>query len=119
MRTHTCAHTDPAVLAVLQVAMLCFMMWMSGNTLHLFSIMTTLSGIYQPLSGGCVMGQAVRWRWVGVWAGCEVGSIVTTLSGIYQPLSGGRLWWHGRGSGLVGTQHLQTVAAAGPGCQPV
>ncbi|PSC68571.1 ER membrane complex subunit 4-like [Micractinium conductrix] len=33
-----------------QVAMLCFMMWMSGSTLHLFSIMTTLSGIYQPLS---------------------------------------------------------------------
>eukprot|EP00887_Chlorella_sp_A99_P002176 scaffold21.g2176.t1 len=33
-----------------QVAMLCFMMWMSGSQLHLFSIMTTISGLYQPLS---------------------------------------------------------------------
>ncbi|KAK9829561.1 hypothetical protein WJX72_006491 [[Myrmecia] bisecta] len=31
------------------VGFLCFMMWMSGNTIHLFSIMTTMSGIYQPL----------------------------------------------------------------------
>ena len=38
-----------------QVAMLCFMMWMSGSTLHLFSIMTTLSGIYQPLSGAPIV----------------------------------------------------------------
>ena len=30
--------------------MLAFMMWMSGSQLHLFSIMTTLSGVYQPLS---------------------------------------------------------------------
>ena len=34
-----------------QVAMLCFMMWMSGSTLHIFSIMMTINGIYQPLSG--------------------------------------------------------------------
>lgn len=36
--------------------MLCFMMWMSGSTLHIFSIMMTINGIYQPLSGealGC------------------------------------------------------------------
>ncbi|KAI7845324.1 hypothetical protein COHA_001166 [Chlorella ohadii] len=33
-----------------QVAMLCFMMWMSGSTLHIFSIMMTINGIYQPLS---------------------------------------------------------------------
>ncbi len=39
-----------------QVAMLCFMMWMSGSTLHLFSIMTTLSGIYQPLTGALGLG---------------------------------------------------------------
>lgn len=32
------------------VAMMCFMMWMSGSQLHLFSIMTTASGFYQPLS---------------------------------------------------------------------
>lgn len=40
--------------------MLCFMMWMSGSTLHLFSIMTTLSGIYQPLSGGCAGATAAQ-----------------------------------------------------------
>lgn len=33
--------------------MLCFMMWMSGSTLHLFSIMMTINGIYQPLQGQC------------------------------------------------------------------
>lgn len=33
-----------------QMAMLGFMMWMTGTQLHLFSIMMTLSGIYQPLS---------------------------------------------------------------------
>ena len=32
------------------VLMMCFMMWMSGTQLHLFSIMTTASGVYQPLS---------------------------------------------------------------------
>ena len=26
-----------------------FMMWMSGSQIHLFSIMMTVSGIYQPL----------------------------------------------------------------------
>ena len=31
------------------VAFLCFIMWMSGSQIHLFSIMTTVSGIYQPL----------------------------------------------------------------------
>lgn len=31
------------------VAFLCFVMWMSGSQIHLFSIMTTVSGIYQPL----------------------------------------------------------------------
>lgn len=47
--------------------MLCFMMWMSGSTLHLFSIMTTLSGIYQPLSGA--LG---GWRWAGPGLGLPV-----------------------------------------------
>lgn len=32
------------------ILMLAFMMWMSGSQLHLFSIMTTMSGVYQPLS---------------------------------------------------------------------
>ena len=31
------------------VGMMAFMMWMSGSQLHIFSIMTTLSGVYQPL----------------------------------------------------------------------
>ena len=33
------------------VGMLAFMMWMSGSQIHLFSIMMTASGIYQPLMG--------------------------------------------------------------------
>ena len=33
-----------------QVGFLCFMMWMSGNQIHLFSIMMLVTGIYQPLS---------------------------------------------------------------------
>lgn len=31
------------------MGMLAFMMWMSGSQVHLFSIMMTVSGIYQPL----------------------------------------------------------------------
>lgn len=31
------------------VGFMCFMMWMSGSQIHLFSIMMTVSGIYQPL----------------------------------------------------------------------
>lgn len=46
-----------------QVAMLCFMMWMSGSTLHIFSIMMTLNGIYQPLSGGCAPRRAAPPVW--------------------------------------------------------
>jgi hypothetical protein len=57
-----------AVAPLKQVAMLCFMMWMSGSTLHLFSIMTTLSGIYQPLSGEMKLPSAhvlgpMHWVW--------------------------------------------------------
>lgn len=33
-----------------QVGFLCFMMWMSGSQIHLFSIMMLVTGIYQPLS---------------------------------------------------------------------
>ena len=33
------------------VGMLCFMMWMSGSQLHIFSIMMTISGLYQPIMG--------------------------------------------------------------------
>ena len=32
------------------VGFLCFMMWMSGSQIHLFSIMMLVTGIYQPLS---------------------------------------------------------------------
>ncbi|KAK9804566.1 hypothetical protein WJX73_000209 [Symbiochloris irregularis] len=35
---------------VKNVGLMCFMMWMSGAQIHLFSIMMTVSGIYQPLS---------------------------------------------------------------------
>ncbi|GAB4821540.1 hypothetical protein N2152v2_008586 [Parachlorella kessleri] len=38
--------------------MLAFMMWMSGSQLHLFSIMATLSGVYQPLSAIVKSGEA-------------------------------------------------------------
>ena len=34
---------------VKNVGFMCFMMWMSGSQIHLFSIMMTVSGIYQPL----------------------------------------------------------------------
>ncbi len=33
-----------------QVGFLCFMMWMSGSQIHLFSIMMLVTGIYQPFS---------------------------------------------------------------------
>ena len=34
---------------VKMVGMMAFMMWMSGSQMHIFSIMTTISGVYQPL----------------------------------------------------------------------
>jgi hypothetical protein len=61
----TAASTSGKELAVLQakqaalysratgtvknIGFMCFMMWMSGSQIHLFSIMMTVSGIYQPL----------------------------------------------------------------------
>lgn len=42
-----------------QIGMLVFMMWMSGKQLHLFSIMTTLSGVYQPLSAALKAREAI------------------------------------------------------------
>jgi hypothetical protein len=39
------------------VGMMAFMMWMSGSQLHIFSIMTTLSGVYQPLMAILNSGQ--------------------------------------------------------------
>ena len=41
------------------IGFMAFMMWMSGNSLHLFSIMTTASGIYQPLMAivNCTQGE--------------------------------------------------------------
>lgn len=43
-----------------QIGMLAFMMWMSGSQLHLFSIMTTISGIYQPLTAILKSGEGGR-----------------------------------------------------------
>ena len=42
------------------VGMMGFMMWMSGSQLHIFSIMTTLSGVYQPLSAILSSGSGRR-----------------------------------------------------------
>jgi len=42
------------------VGMMGFMMWMSGSQLHIFSIMTTLSGVYQPLSAILSSGSGGR-----------------------------------------------------------
>ncbi|KAL3161505.1 hypothetical protein ABBQ32_010380 [Trebouxia sp. C0010 RCD-2024] len=42
-----------------QVGFLCFMMWMSGNQIHLFSIMMLVTGIYQPLSTIFSVTQAI------------------------------------------------------------
>jgi len=42
------------------VGMMGFMMWMSGSQLHIFSIMTTLSGVYQPLSAIVSSGSGGR-----------------------------------------------------------
>ncbi|KAA6419955.1 MAG: hypothetical protein FRX49_10145 [Trebouxia sp. A1-2] len=42
-----------------QVGFLCFMMWMSGSQIHLFSIMMLVTGIYQPLSTLFSVNQAI------------------------------------------------------------
>lgn len=41
------------------VGFLCFMMWMSGSQIHLFSIMMLVTGIYQPLSTLFTVKQAI------------------------------------------------------------
>ena len=45
---------------VVQVAGLAFMMWMSGNYLSIFSLMTVLSGMFQPLSAMIKSGEGAR-----------------------------------------------------------
>lgn len=44
------ALVDRATGAFKSIGLLCFMMWMSGSQLHIFSIMSTMSGVFQPLS---------------------------------------------------------------------
>lgn len=44
------ALVEKATGAFKSVGLLCFMMWMSGSQLHIFSIMSTMSGVFQPLS---------------------------------------------------------------------
>eukprot|EP00891_Asterochloris_glomerata_P001088 jgi/Astpho2/1088/e_gw1.00019.17.1_t len=44
---------------LLQAGFLAFMMWMSGNQIHLFSIMMTVSGIYQPLQSILKVTEAI------------------------------------------------------------
>lgn len=58
-----CLLLNHPLAAVVQSAMLCFMMWMSGSTLHLFSIMMTINGIYQPLSGEQIDGPSLWAVW--------------------------------------------------------
>ncbi len=44
------AAVSQALGAFKSVGMLGFMMWMSGSQLHIFSIMSTISGLLQPIS---------------------------------------------------------------------
>ena len=44
------AAVTQALGAFKSVGMLGFMMWMSGSQLHIFSIMSTISGLLQPIS---------------------------------------------------------------------
>lgn len=45
---------------VKNMGMLAFMMWMSGSQIHLFSIMMTFSGVYQPLMAIINSGQGTK-----------------------------------------------------------
>lgn len=51
----------------MQLGMLSFMMYMAGTNLHLFSIMATINGLYQPLSAiiksGTGEAQQQGWWW--------------------------------------------------------
>lgn len=66
--------------------MLCFMMWMSGSTLHLFSIMTTLSGMYQPLSGRWLLADGSPKLGLLVW---PFACLLARLLVISPPFVGG------------------------------
>ncbi len=48
-----------ALGAFKSVGMLAFMMWMSGSQLHIFSIMSTMSGLFQPISAILSSGKGV------------------------------------------------------------
>lgn len=47
-----------------QVGMLCFMMWMSGSGVQIFSIMMTFTGLWQPLKA-----RGVDWVMIGLMIG--------------------------------------------------
>ena len=49
LATKQAAVNGRAYAQLKSIAFLCFIMWMSGSQIHLFSIMTTVSGVYQPL----------------------------------------------------------------------
>ena len=40
--------------------MMCFMMWMSGSTVHIFSMMSTFTGLVQPLTAIAKSGAAFK-----------------------------------------------------------
>lgn len=39
-----------AMAPMKQVGLMCFMMYMTGNTIQIFSLLTTISGIVQPIT---------------------------------------------------------------------
>lgn len=54
------AAVNQALGAFKNVGMMAFMMWMSGSQLHIFSIMSVMSGLMQPLSAIISSGQAFK-----------------------------------------------------------
>mmetsp|Transcript_9444 Transcript_9444/g.28425 ORF Transcript_9444/g.28425 Transcript_9444/m.28425 type:complete len:174 (-) Transcript_9444:433-954(-) len=54
------AAVNQALGAFKSVGMLAFMMWMSGSQLHIFSIMSTMSGLFQPISAILSSGKAFK-----------------------------------------------------------
>lgn len=54
------AAVSQALGAFKSVGMMAFMMWMSGSQLHIFSIMSVMSGLVQPLSAIFSSGKAFK-----------------------------------------------------------
>ncbi len=61
----TQALVGKATGAFKSIGLLAFMMWMSGSQLHIFSIMSAMSGVVQPLSA--IMSSGIRAQTPGSW----------------------------------------------------